>query len=471
MVVDFQNACLRTRYARVPVVAAPFGLALGGGAEVVLGCQVVRAAAELYVGCVEVGVGLIPAGGGCMEMAARAVGARHRRSAVRHPVAGARAVPDARDARACRPAPRTRATSATCAQGDSVSMARETADRRRQGSSRSAWPAPATARPRRAASASSARRGAATLRAALHNLLGRAPDHRARRQDRRPPGARPVGRRGPGGRGRQRAAHPRPRARGVPVAVRGTEDPRPHPTHAAEEQASAELRSTTMRDVAILSAVRTADRARAARRASRTPAPTIWRALAITEALRRAEVEPATIEDVVLGCAHPEAEQGLNVARQVGFLAGLPDSVPAMTINRFCSSGLQAAVDRRRSHRGRRHRRGAGRRPGVDVADPDGRRQDRAQPGGRRAVPRRVHPDGQHRRERRAPVRRQPRRSGRVRARQPPEGGGGAGRAATSRPRSCRSRRACSTARSGATSPSTRTRARAPTRRWRSWRR
>jgi 3-hydroxyacyl-CoA dehydrogenase len=72
MVANFQNACLRTRYARVPVVAAPFGLALGGGAEVVLGCQRVRAAAELYVGCVEVGVGLIPAGGGCMELAARA---------------------------------------------------------------------------------------------------------------------------------------------------------------------------------------------------------------------------------------------------------------------------------------------------------------------------------------------------------------------------------------------------------------
>ncbi len=72
MVIGFQNACQRTRYARVPVVAAPFGLALGGGCEVVLGCQTVRAAAELYVGCVEVGVGLIPAGGGCMEMAARA---------------------------------------------------------------------------------------------------------------------------------------------------------------------------------------------------------------------------------------------------------------------------------------------------------------------------------------------------------------------------------------------------------------
>jgi 3-hydroxyacyl-CoA dehydrogenase len=72
MIVAFQGATLRTRYARVPVVAAPFGLALGGGAEVVLGCQHVRAAAELYIGLVEVGVGLLPAGCGLMEMAARA---------------------------------------------------------------------------------------------------------------------------------------------------------------------------------------------------------------------------------------------------------------------------------------------------------------------------------------------------------------------------------------------------------------
>ena len=71
MVKNFQDACLRTRYARVPVVAAPFGLVLGGGTEVVLGCQTVRAHSELYLGLVEVGVGLIPAGGGCMEMAAR----------------------------------------------------------------------------------------------------------------------------------------------------------------------------------------------------------------------------------------------------------------------------------------------------------------------------------------------------------------------------------------------------------------
>jgi 3-hydroxyacyl-CoA dehydrogenase len=71
MVKNFQDACQRTRYARVPVVAAPFGLVLGGGTEVVLGCQTSRAHIELYLGLVEVGVGLIPAGGGCMEMAAR----------------------------------------------------------------------------------------------------------------------------------------------------------------------------------------------------------------------------------------------------------------------------------------------------------------------------------------------------------------------------------------------------------------
>src|SRR6185369_3110702 len=67
-------------------------------------------------------------------------------------------------------------------------------------------------------------------------------------------------------------------------------------------------------------------------------------ATAAREALKRAAVEPVAIEDLVLGCAMPEAEAGLNVARQVGFLAGMPDETPAMTINRFCSSGLQATA-------------------------------------------------------------------------------------------------------------------------------
>lgn len=53
-------------------------------------------------------------------------------------------------------------------------------------------------------------------------------------------------------------------------------------------------------------------------------------------------VEPAMVNDVIVGCAFPEATQGMNMARQAVFLGGLPDSVPGMTINRFCSSGLQA---------------------------------------------------------------------------------------------------------------------------------
>ena len=55
-------------------------------------------------------------------------------------------------------------------------------------------------------------------------------------------------------------------------------------------------------------------------------------------------LDPAAIADVIAGCAMPEAEQGMNVARIALLLAGLPDTVPGMTVNRFCSSGLQAVV-------------------------------------------------------------------------------------------------------------------------------
>jgi acetyl-CoA acyltransferase len=56
-------------------------------------------------------------------------------------------------------------------------------------------------------------------------------------------------------------------------------------------------------------------------------------------------IDPARIGDVIVGCAMPEAEQGMNVARIGMLLAGLPNTVPAMTINRFCSSGVQAVAD------------------------------------------------------------------------------------------------------------------------------
>lgn len=57
------------------------------------------------------------------------------------------------------------------------------------------------------------------------------------------------------------------------------------------------------------------------------------------------EVDPALIGDVIVGCAMPEAEQGMNMARMAVLLAGLPETVPGLTINRFCSSGVQAVAD------------------------------------------------------------------------------------------------------------------------------
>ncbi|MBO1112349.1 acetyl-CoA C-acyltransferase [Bordetella petrii] len=56
-------------------------------------------------------------------------------------------------------------------------------------------------------------------------------------------------------------------------------------------------------------------------------------------------LDPARVEDVIAGCAMPEAEQGMNVARMSLLLAGLPDGVPGVTVNRFCASGLQAVAD------------------------------------------------------------------------------------------------------------------------------
>jgi acetyl-CoA acyltransferase len=65
-------------------------------------------------------------------------------------------------------------------------------------------------------------------------------------------------------------------------------------------------------------------------------------ALVVKETLKRAGNYEGNIDDLIIGCAMPEAEQGNNMARNIGALAGLPYTVPAITINRFCSSGLQA---------------------------------------------------------------------------------------------------------------------------------
>lgn len=96
-----------------------------------------------------------------------------------------------------------------------------------------------------------------------------------------------------------------------------------------------------MREVAIISAVRTAV-GKARRGALKDTRPDDLLGTALKGAVEASGIDPAKLEDLVVGTAMPEAEQGTNVARIGGFIAGLPDEVPALTINRFCSSGLQS---------------------------------------------------------------------------------------------------------------------------------
>jgi acetyl-CoA acyltransferase len=97
-----------------------------------------------------------------------------------------------------------------------------------------------------------------------------------------------------------------------------------------------------MQEAVIVSIARTAV-GKAPQGALHSSRPDDMAAVAIREVLRRAPaLDPNEVEDVILGCAMPEAEQGNNVARVASLRAGLPVTCPAMTINRFCSSGLQA---------------------------------------------------------------------------------------------------------------------------------
>jgi acetyl-CoA acyltransferase len=104
-----------------------------------------------------------------------------------------------------------------------------------------------------------------------------------------------------------------------------------------------------MRDVVLVASVRTPV-GRAYKGTLRATRPDDLAAVAIKGALDRVpQLDPKEIDDVILGCAMPEAEQGMNVARTASLRAGLPVEISAMTINRFCSSGLQSiamAADR-----------------------------------------------------------------------------------------------------------------------------
>jgi len=101
------------------------------------------------------------------------------------------------------------------------------------------------------------------------------------------------------------------------------------------------MTNNTIREAVIVAAARTPI-GKAKRGGLATVRPDELAAAVIRDLLRRApQLDPAEVDDVILGCAFPEGEQGMNMGRMAALRAGLPDSVPAETLNRFCSSGLQ----------------------------------------------------------------------------------------------------------------------------------
>jgi acetyl-CoA acyltransferase len=101
------------------------------------------------------------------------------------------------------------------------------------------------------------------------------------------------------------------------------------------------IRRTLMKAAYILSIYRSAGcKAKKGKFKDMRPDDLLGKVLA--ETVKRSQIDPNLIDDVIIGCAFPEGEQGMNVAKVASFIAGLPVDVPAMTINRFCSSGLQS---------------------------------------------------------------------------------------------------------------------------------
>ena len=245
MVRGFQRATMALRLSKVPVVVAPAGLALGGGCEIALHGDRVQAAAETYLGLVEAGVGLIPAGGGTKEMLARATG--HLTLGPSTDLAGpvrtvfetigfAKTSTSAAEAR----------TLGLLRPVDRVSMNRDRvlADAKALALARVAegYEAPG------AAHRDPGRRGAARSdpEARRPPRPPRRAAERPRRADRAQAGARArrrIARRAGAGR---RAVPARSRARGLPLVVRRAEDAGPHQAHARYRQAAAQLMSAAM---------------------------------------------------------------------------------------------------------------------------------------------------------------------------------------------------------------------------------
>ena len=239
VVTNLQNAMQRLRYANVPVVAAPFQYTLGGGAEVAMAADACQAHAETYMGLVEVGVGLIPAGGGCLRMVERYttdLGRERRRSAaVRRPGLAQHRDGQGGDQRRRGEVAEVSASHGRHLAQSGAALVRGQAARARPGRRR------VTARPCRRCFPAAGYDAEKTIGARVWAMVegGFASAHDALIANK----VAHILCGGPVAAGTllARAGLSRPRARSVPLPVRRAEEPRTHAVHADEQQAAPEL--------------------------------------------------------------------------------------------------------------------------------------------------------------------------------------------------------------------------------------
>jgi enoyl-CoA hydratase/carnithine racemase len=409
----FQQSVQSIRYAPFPVVVAPAGMTLGGGSEFTLHADAVQAHAELYMGLVEAGVGLLPGGGGTMELLFRFTKDLEPYEEADPFEAVKRAFKLIATAQTSTSALEARKLGFLRPGVDRVSMNRDRliADAKRRVLDLApdyVAPAPRTIR-------ALGKEGMGNLSYALFSFLESGPGDALRRDRRAQHRLRALRRRRAAAHG-DRAGHPRPRARGVPQAPRQREDAGAHRVHAQDRQAAEELTDARGSDRFGRPHRGGQGQERRRARARRRDAD---RHLGARDArgrdARRPRPAPHRRRDV--GVRDARGVAGAERGPQRGAQGQLPgrrvggDHQPLLLLGAAERGERRAGGDERDAGRG------GGRRRRDDVAGADERLPHAAPPRAHREL----HRHGLHRRARGRALQGEPRGPGRVRRQEPAE--------------------------------------------------
>lgn len=352
-VKTFQDGMMRVKYANVPVVSAASGIALGGGCELLLHSAKRVAAFETYIGLVEVGVGLVPAGGGLKEAAlaaARAAEAAGSTNLLPFLTSRFQSAAMAKVSSSALDAQKLGYLQPTDTIVFNVHELLHVARNEVRALADAGYRAPM----RPAGIPVAGRSGISTIKASLVNMRdgGFISQHDFTIASR-------IAEAVCGGDVEAGALVDEEwllaLERKAFVELLGTAKPRSASWACCSRQAGAQLiRATTenrsfimtkqLQDAYIVAATRSPI-GKAPKGSFKNLRPDDLLATVLKSAVAQVpDLDPKLIEDAIVGCAIPEAQQGLNVARIGALLAGLPNTVGGVTVNRFCASGLTAVA-------------------------------------------------------------------------------------------------------------------------------